>query len=499
MTGADVIIVGGGSAGCVLAARLSEDNARGVVLVEAGPDHEVDALRFLSRAIGWPYDWGSEVVSGTGRRFHYGRGRGVGGSSAINGAVALRPERIDVDGWPTGWQWNDLLPRLVALEHDVDFPDRPWHGASGPVPIVRWAESEWTPLQAGFVAGCEQVGFVRCPDQNEPDTTGVGPIPMNRDGSERVSARRSHLEAARGRPNLVIRPDSHVRRVIVRDGRAKGIELANGEVLHADTVILSAGVVQDPLLLWRSGIGPADRLGTLNDVALLETPVLFDLPAVGRHLTDHVVVTFAAEIDPRAAPEGAPVLQTILRATASGSDRHNDLQITPFARRHPDGRRSLAMSVALQLPAGEGFVEPSPEGFDGPPNISWPFTTDPANIARLRDGWRTAAAIAAASGLVTHGREIAEALGADDAEIDATILEMHSAFYHGVGTCRMGAGDQDHVVDTSCQVLGVEGLFVVDASVIPTVPRSNTNLAVTAMAEHFAAMHAGARAAVPAS
>ena len=202
---------------------------------------------------------------------------------------------------------------------------------------------------------------------------------------------------------------------------------------------------------------------------------------MGAHLTDHMVVTFAAEIDPRCAPEGAPSLQTILRATSSAGPEH-DLQFTPFVRRHPDGRRSLAMSVALQLPEGEGSVVAAT---DGQPVIRWPFTAEPANLRRLRDGWRMAAAIAVASGLALDPAATARSGEAADDDLDVLITEQHSAFYHGVGTCRMGAPGSS-VVDDRCRVYGVAGLSIVDASVIPTVPRTNTNLAVMALAERYA-------------
>lgn len=480
----DTLIVGAGSTGCVLAARLSDEPSRRVLLLEAGRDHAPgdvpQQLRYLSRAIAWPYDWDDHVESADGRSLFYGRGRGVGGSSATNGAVALRPEREDVEAWPGGWRWDDMLPCLNAIERDVEFGDRPWHGDAGPVPITRWAEHAWTPLQAGFVDGCEAIGHLRCADHNEPGSTGVGPIPMNRIGSERVSASRAFLDPVRSRPNLEIRGSSHVRRVIFEGARAWGVELASGETIGAGEVILAAGVIQDPLLLWRSGIGPAAALRGLG------IAVVHDAPAVGRHLTDHFVVTYAAEVDPRVAPEDAPSLQTILRLTAPGSERRHDLQITPFVRRHPDGRRSLAMSVSLQLPDGSGSVVPSGREPSDAAIIRWPFTSLPSNVARLREGWRAAASIARASGLLVKPRDVDADLARDDDEVDEIIRTAHTAFYHGVGTCRMGGDAASHVVDERCRVFGVGGLRIVDASVIPTVPRSNTNLAAMALGERFA-------------
>lgn len=482
----DTIIVGAGSAGSALAARLTEDPSRSVLLLDAGPDYRAGTLPpelvTLSKPIDWPHDWRNEVTSIRDRRLFYGRGRVVGGSSQTNGGVAIRAEPADLASMPPGWRFDDLLPAFCRSEHDLDFGAAPYHGDAGPIPIVRWPRDSWAPLQRAFFDACRALGHESCPDHNAPGTTGVGPIPMNRVERRRMSNLLVYLEPARGRPNLEIRGDAHVRRVLVRDGRAHGVELVDGTRLEAGEVVLSAGVVQDPLLLWRSGIGPAAAIEALGGTVAL------DHPHIGSHVTDHYVVTYATPIDPRLVGDHDPSLQTILRLRAPGSDRQNDLQITPFARRHPDGARSIAMSVSLQLPDGEGSITPTSLDPDAPPRIAWPFAAVPENRRRLREGWRAAARLAQASGIAIDPAAVERDLACADAELDARIEDEHTAFYHGVGTCRMGVDATTSVVDDGCRVRGIDGLFVVDASILPTVPRSNTHLVCVALGEHAATL-----------
>jgi choline dehydrogenase len=486
--GWDTIIVGSGSAGCVLAARLCEDPDHRVLLVEAGPDFDPEDLpeqvEYLGRGHGWPNEWGEEVVASDGRDLPYLRGRGVGGSSAINGGVAMRAEPADFETWPRGWGWEEMLPFFCGLERDREFGHAEWHGDAGPVPIIRWPKEEWDPTQQAFHDACLREGIEDCPDHNAPETTGVGPIPMNRDGKRRLSAAITHLLPARARANLEIRGDALVQRVRFEGRAARGIELVGGECLEADRVILAAGVLQSPLLLWRSGIGPADGLRSIE----IEPRV--DLPAVGAHWTDHMVVELATPIDDHWVPRGARGIQNLARITAEGSPWSNDLQITPWLDRRSDGGYRLNLSVSLQQPFGEARVIATSADAQERGRFEWPFPSEVRNVERLRFGYRQAVRIVSSAGVAAEPQTLDRIARQTDEELDGWIAANHFAFYHGVGSCRMGESE-DSVLDLNCAVRETTGLYVVDAASIPRVPRSNTHILVMAFAERMAALLRG--------
>ena len=293
---ATIVVVGAGSAGATLAARLTERPGVDVVLLEAGPaprSAEVDAAlrspnpgRVLRPTS--PFVWGGLEARRTAvqRPYPYWRGRGLGGTSAINGQIAIRPGPEAFDGWPVGWRGDDVLPAFVRLEDDPQFGHEPYHGVGGPIPIHRAPLDRWEPVDLALREGALDAGHPECADHNAPTGTGVSPFAINSRDGRRVSTNDGYLDPVRSRPNLRIVGDCLVDRVLFSEGgRAVGVRAEIDGQWHdveADTVVLAAGAIHSPAILQRSGIGPAPLLRHLG------IGVVADLP-VGESLMEHPI------------------------------------------------------------------------------------------------------------------------------------------------------------------------------------------------------------------
>ena len=499
MAGAvDIVVVGGGSAGCVLAARLSEDPARTVLMIEAGPDHAgvaelpADVVDASQPTVG--HDWGYVSEPGpAGRCVALPRARLVGGCSATNGCFAVRGAPADYDGWARAglaeWSFEALLPFFCRLESDADFHDG-WHGGDGPIPIRRHPPDELNPQQRSFIEASVAVGVPYVADHNRPGAVGVGPTPRNVRDGVRMSTALTYLAQARHRPNLVIRADAAVDRVEVRHGRATGVRLIGDELVSAGAVVLAAGAYASPAILARSGIGPAHHLADVGiDVAV-------DLPGVGDNLIDHPLV--AVDLPTNLGASG-PRFQAMatLHSRLAPADGAPDLHLFvagPFdvARDVSPSGAVFGLVTGLVLPRSRGSVRLRSADPLAPPRIDVGHLRDPDDVSRLVEATILARRISHTEPLAEFvvGDELAPGPSISDDDRDglaASITSRVESYHHPVGTCRMGDDpDGGAVVDAHGQVHGLDGLYVADASIMPTIPSANTNLPTIMVAERIA-------------
>lgn len=492
----DVVIVGGGSAGAVLATRLSAEPHRHVLLIEAGPNFAPGAYPPVladASVVGTPdYDWHyhGEEVARLGHDIPVPRGRVVGGSSAVNGAVAMRARPADFTRWAKrgikGWSWDEVFAAYKALENTPTGDDA-WHGRRGPFPIRQRTTQENTTSMRAFVEASQTMGLAYVPDFNGATQHGVGPYPLNVVGDVRVNTGMAYLTAeVRTRSNLTIRSDAEVDRVVFDRKRAVGVKLLTSEIISAGEVILAGGTFGSPAILMRSGIGPSRHLSELGIATLADLPV-------GDRLQDHPFFynVYALKPEASAMKPAAGALVWTRSETAAPDDLDLQISGTHFIdpKASPTGG-AIVLAAAVTLPKSIGRLRLASRDPRAAPHIHYNFFDDPSDLDRMVEAVRLSRKIgrsAPFAELVDH--EIAPGAMVDDGDaLRANIVANVASYLHPTSTVPMGADtDPTAVVDALGKVRDVKALRVVDASILPEVPSVPTNVTTIMVAERIAA------------